>query len=100
MAPIIRPHEPRGFLTSTTLTRRPTGLITPSFARLRKPRALADVEVAFDEAVNAGEARYVDLVLADQLHRARLRNRLPILSAAIEAIIARAPFEFVLTEMT
>jgi hypothetical protein len=31
--------------------------------------------------------------------RARLRNRLPILSAAIEAIIARAPFEFVLTEM-
>ena len=58
------------------------------------------MEVAFDEAVNAGEARYADLVLADQLHRARLRNRLPILSAAIEAINARAPFEFVLTEMT
>jgi len=65
-----------------------------------KGTLLADAEVAFDEAVNAGEARYVDLVLADQLHRARLRNRLPILSAAIEAIIARAPFEFVLTEMT
>jgi hypothetical protein len=61
--------------------------------------------VAFDEAVNAAEARYADLLLADQLHLSctghdlYLRNRLPILSAAIEAIIARVPFEFVLTEM-
>ena len=70
-----------------------------------KGTLLADAELAFDEAVNAGAARYADLVLVDQLHLSRaghdlyLRNRLPILSEAIEAIIARAPMELVLTEM-
>jgi lysophospholipase L1-like esterase len=70
-----------------------------------KGTLLADAEVAFNEAVNAGEARYADLVLADRLHLSRaghdlyLRNRLPILSEAVEAIIARTPIELVLTEM-
>ena len=68
-----------------------------------KGTLLADAEVAFNEAVNAGEVRYADLVLADQLHLSRtghdfyLRNRLPILSQAVEAIIARVPIELVMT---
>jgi lysophospholipase L1-like esterase len=69
-----------------------------------KGTRLADAERAFNEAVNAGKALYADLVLADQLHLSRtghdiyLRNQLPILSEAVEAIIACAPTELALTE--
>jgi lysophospholipase L1-like esterase len=68
-----------------------------------KGTLLADAEVAFNEAVNAGEVRYSDLVLADQLHLSRsghdlyLRSRLPILNEAVEAILGRIPIELVLT---
>jgi lysophospholipase L1-like esterase len=61
-----------------------------------KGTLLADAEATFNEAVNTGEARYPDLVLGDQLHLSRighdlyLRNRLPILSQAVEAIITHS----------
>lgn len=54
---------------------------------------LADAELAFDAAVQAGEATYADLVLADQLHLSErghdiyLQNRLPILIEAVERVI-------------
>ena len=69
-----------------------------------KGTLLADAEVAFNEAVNGGEGRYADFVLADRLHLSRtghdlyLRNRLPILSEAVEAVIACADTELVLTQ--
>lgn len=60
-----------------------------------KSAVVADAEKAFNEAVDAGEASYADLVLDDQLHLSKaghdiyFRSRLPLLIDAIERVTAQ-----------